>query len=265
MTLTHPSAAIRTERLTIGYDHRVVVDSLDLEIARGSLAALIGANGSGKSTILKTCARLLAPMGGASLLDGESVHHLPSSEVARRLAILPQDPEAPHALTVAELIAYGRYPYRNFLGMTGPDDRRAVGKALEVAGLVLLADRTIGQLSGGERQRVWIAMALAQETDYLLLDEPTASLDLLHQLEVMNLLVKLNREQGKTILVVLHDLNLAARHASHMVAIKDGRVVRTGTPAEVMTPETLRDVFGIKAEIIHSQQHSAPICTAHLP
>ncbi|MEM8885167.1 MAG: ABC transporter ATP-binding protein [Planctomycetota bacterium] len=257
------SHTLRTDKLTLGYDGRTVVEDLNLVVPPGSLTALVGANGSGKSTILKACARLLAPTHGAALLDGASIHAMKSRDVAKRLAILPQDPTAPAALTVSELVSYGRFPYRNALGLTSGEDREAMRAAMEVADLHGFADRPIGQLSGGERQRVWIAMTLAQDTEYLLLDEPTASLDLLHQIEVMDLLVHLNRERGKTIVVVLHDLNLAARYASHMVAIKDGAIRHAGAPAEVMTAERLREVFGIEAEIVHSERDGAPLCVAY--
>ncbi|MEM7198630.1 MAG: ABC transporter ATP-binding protein [Planctomycetota bacterium] len=255
--------SLRTKDLAVAYDRRVVVSGLDISIPAGGLTALIGPNGSGKSTMLKACARLLPPHRGAALLDGQEIHRMSSRAVARQLAVLPQSPSAPQALTVAELVAYGRFPYRNLLGMAGAEDRQAVEQALELTELRAMKHRPIGELSGGERQRAFIAMALAQDTDYLLLDEPTASLDLQHQLEIMDLLRRFRREHGKTIVVVLHDLNLAARYASYLIAIREGRVAKSGTPAAVMTPETLAEVFQIEAEVMKCSRTGAPICIAH--
>lgn len=258
------SSSLQTHQLDLGYHRTLVVEGLDLTIPTGSFTALVGANGSGKSTILNACARLLKPKQGAVQLADVDLHGVPTKMVARWLAILPQQPTAPAGLTVEELVAHGRYPHRRAFGGRSRGDRDAVAWALETAQLTDFAQRTLGELSGGERQRVWIAMALAQQTPVLLLDEPTAALDVAHQLEVMTLLQRLNQEEGKTIVAVLHDLNLAARFATRMVMIKDGAIVAEGTPVEVITAENLRVVFGIEAEILRSARHGAPVCVPHL-
>ncbi len=256
-----PAPQLHTHNLSLGYD-QIVVPELSLELPVGKLTALVGPNGSGKSTILRALARTLKPRGGAAYLDGKAVHTLPTRLVARQLALLPQHPDAPGELSVLELVSYGRFPYRSILGSPGRDDRRAVERALEQTGLTALAQRPVGTLSGGQRQRAWIALALAQETGVLLLDEPTTHLDMAHQLEVLELLETLNRE-GRTIVMVVHDLNHASRYAEHLVAIARGVVVVAGTPAQVMTPETLRRVFGVEADIVTDPRSGAPLCVPY--
>jgi iron complex transport system ATP-binding protein len=256
---------LATFDLAAGYDRQVVVPDLSVSFPAGRITAIIGANGCGKSTILKAASRVLRPLAGSVRLDGENVHALPTRQLARRLSSLPQSPDAPEALTVHELVSYGRYPHRRWLGAGHPDDGRMVDWALRAAGVAELADRPVHALSGGQRQRAWIAMTLAQGADLLLLDEPTSHLDTCHQLEVMELLARLNREAGKTVVMVLHDLNLAARYAHHMLAVKDGRVVAAGPPAQVMTEPHLREVFGIRARILSDPQTGTPICIPYLP
>lgn len=241
-------------------DDRLIVQNLNIAIPRGKITALVGANGSGKSTILKTMARIMNPSQGSVLLDGKSIHKQSTKEVAKQLAILPQNPTAPDGLTVAELVSYGRFPYQKGFGSMSKDDRSIVQWAIEATGMADFADRPVDHLSGGQRQRAWIAMALAQETDILFLDEPTTFLDMAHQLEVLHLLQKLNASNNRTVVMVVHDLNHATRYAHHMIAIKTGVVVGEGTPAEVMTPEIMREVFNIEADIVPDPRTGVPLC-----
>lgn len=240
---------LQTRSLHLGYENRLVVEGLDLELPSGKITTFIGPNGSGKSTLLRSLARLLKPQQGSVLLDGKAIHRLPTKEVARQLAILVQGPQAPEGLTVEALAWFGRYPHQGFLARRTEADQEAVERALQQTGMVVFRDRPLETLSGGQRQRAWIAMALAQDTPLLLLDEPTTFLDLSHQLEVIQLLQRLNREQGKTVVMVLHDLNQAARYSHELVAIDAGQVVAQGPPAEVITPHLLRRVFGLEAHI----------------
>lgn len=249
-----------TEGLSIGYVDRLIVEDLNLSIPQGKITALVGANGSGKSTILKTMARIMKPRNGTVFLDGKSIHSQSTKEIAKELAILPQNPVAPDGLTVFELISYGRFPHQKGFGSLTKEDKKYIEWALQVTGMVDFYDRPVDQLSGGQRQRAWIAMALAQGTDMLFLDEPTTYLDMAHQLEVLKLLEHLNEEEKRTIVMVVHDLNHATRFAQHMVAIKTGRVVCEGSPAEVMTSEVLREVFGIEADIIPDPRTGVPLC-----
>ncbi|MFD0715867.1 ABC transporter ATP-binding protein [Paenibacillus sp. GCM10027626] len=251
---------LTTSGLNIGYEERLIVEDLNVAIPQGKITALVGANGSGKSTILKTMARLMSPSAGAVLLDGKSIHKQSTREVAKQLAILPQNPTAPDGLTVSELVSYGRFPYQKGFGSLNKDDRAIIEWAIDSTRMSEFADRPIDQLSGGQRQRAWIAMALAQQTDILFLDEPTAFLDMAHQLEVLELLQELNVNSGRTIVMVVHDLNHASRYAGHMIAIKKGTVVGEGSPENVMTKEILRKVFGIEADIIADPRTGVPLC-----
>lgn len=251
---------LRAADLVLGYDNRVVVDHLDLDVPMGRITSMVGPNGCGKSTTLRAIARLLRPKGGAVLLDGQVIAKMPTKEVARRLAILPQGPSSPEGLTVERLVWHGRYPHQGFLGTTSPADAEAVAWALAQTHLEPFADRVLDSLSGGERQRAWIAMALAQQTAVLLLDEPTTFLDLGHQLEVLELLLDLNRSQGITIVMVLHELNQAARYSDYMIAVDDGRIWRHGTPAEVLTEELLHEVFGVRAQVLMDAESGKPHC-----
>lgn len=254
------SERLNTEELSIGYAETTIVKGLNLSIPTGKITALVGANGSGKSTILKTMARIMKPKSGTVMLDGKSIHQFSTKEVARQLAILPQNPTAPDGLTVSELVSYGRYPHQKGFGTMSEEDRRIIASAISVTGMDPFHDRPIDRLSGGQRQRAWIAMALAQQTEILFLDEPTTFLDMAHQLEVLQLLQKLNEEEGRTIIMVVHDLNHASRYAQHMVAIKSGNVVSEGSPVEVMTPDVLRKVFGIEADIVPDPRTGVPLC-----
>lgn len=251
---------LRAECLSLAYDETAVIADLDLSIPSGRITALVGPNGCGKSTLLRGFARLLPPRGGAVYLDGAAIFRLPTKEVARRLGILPQGPVAPEALTVRELVAQGRFPHQRWFQQWSAEDEWATERALTITGMTELAARPVDELSGGQRQRAWIAMTLAQDTEVLLLDEPTTFLDLAHQLEVLQLLDRLNEEEGRTIVMVLHDLNHAARHAHHMVAMRDGQVVMTGPPEVVMRPDMLRAVFAVEADVIPDPRTGAPLC-----
>lgn len=249
-----------TNDLDIAYGERSIVNKLNISIPSGKITALVGANGSGKSTILKAMARIMKPKSGSVFLDGKSIHQQSTKEVAKQLAILPQNPTAPEGLTVSELVAYGRFPHQKGFGSLSKEDKEIVSWSMEVTGVIEFHDRPVDQLSGGQRQRAWIAMALAQCTDILFLDEPTTFLDMAHQLEVLKLLQKLNGEQKRTIVMVVHDLNHATRYAHHMVAIKKGQVIQSGSPEEVMTMEVLAEVFGIEADIIPDPRTGVPLC-----
>ncbi|WP_128659052.1 ABC transporter ATP-binding protein [Paenibacillus sp. 598K] len=251
---------LTTTALNIAYEKRMIVEDLNIAIPQGKVTALVGSNGSGKSTILKTLARIMAPASGSVLLDGKSIHKQSTKEVAKQLAILPQNPTAPDGLTVSELVSYGRFPYQKGFGSMSVEDRRVVAWALEATNMAEFADRPVDQLSGGQRQRAWIAMTLTQGTDIIFLDEPTTFLDMAHQLEVLQLLQTLNEREGRTIVMVVHDLNHASRFAQHMIAIKKGRVAGEGSPVEVMTPHILREVFGIEADVVPDPRTGVPLC-----
>ena len=256
MTGSHQLAA---ERVTLGYGDRVVIDSLDYAVAPGKITAIVGANGCGKSTLLRALARLLAPSAGSVMLDGLELRGRKSKEVARILGLLPQNPLAPEGIAVTDLVGRGRHPYQRPLAPWSRADYEAVAAALAATEITDLADRAVDELSGGQRQRAWIAMALAQETDILLLDEPTSFLDVAHQVDVLDLLTDLNRQRGTTIVMVLHDLNLAARYADQLVAMRDGRIHAVGSPHDVITVETVRDVFGLESRVVTDPLSGAPL------
>ncbi|TBL80594.1 ABC transporter ATP-binding protein [Paenibacillus thalictri] len=258
--MTHGANRLFTKQMDVAYDDRLIVSDLNLSIPPGKITALVGSNGSGKSTILKAMARIIKPRGGTVYLDGKSIHEQATKDVAKQLAILPQNPTAPEGLTVSELISYGRFPHQKGFGSLGSEDRDVIHWAIEVTGMSEFADRPVDKLSGGQRQRAWIAMALAQKTEYLFLDEPTTFLDMAHQLEILKLLQKLNAEEERTIVMVVHDLNHAARYAHHMVAIQHGKVMSEGTPEQVVTQEVLRKVFGIEADILADPRTGVPLC-----
>ncbi|MEE1733097.1 ABC transporter ATP-binding protein [Streptomyces microflavus] len=256
MTTDHQLTA---ERLTLGYGDRTVVSSLDLVVPPGAITVVVGANACGKSTLLRSMSRLLAPREGRVVLDGKEVHRLPAKELARTLGLLPQSPVAPEGITVSDLVGRGRHPHQSMFSRWNEKDDAAVASALEATATEPLADRAVDELSGGQRQRVWIAMALAQQTDLLLLDEPTTFLDASHQIEVLDLLTDLNRSRGTTIVMVLHDLNLAARYADHLIALADGTLHAFGPPAEVLTEETVRAVFGLESRVIEDPVSGRPL------
>ncbi|MFE6306187.1 ABC transporter ATP-binding protein [Nocardiopsis sp. NPDC057823] len=256
MTTAH---SLLVEDLTLGYQDRTVIEDLDLAVPPGRITVIVGANACGKSTLLRAMSRLLSPRSGQVLLDGEKVHRMPSKQVARTLGLLPQSPIAPEGIAVSDLVGRGRHPHQGVFSRWTREDDEAVAAALEATGTLGLADRPVDELSGGQRQRVWIAMALAQRTDLLLLDEPTTFLDVSHQVEVLDLLTDLNRSLGTTIVMVLHDLNLAARYADHLIALADGRLHAAGAPEQVLTPETVEAVFGLRSRIITDPVSGRPL------
>jgi iron complex transport system ATP-binding protein len=253
------SHTLATEGLALGYGERTIVPHLDLVVPAGRITAIVGANGCGKSTLLKALARLIPARAGQVVLDGKALHTQPSKQVARTLGLLPQAPIAPEGIAVADLVGRGRHPHQKLFARFTAHDYRVVADALTATGTADLADRSVDELSGGQRQRVWIAMALAQQTDILLLDEPTTFLDVAHQVEVLDLLTDLNRERGTTIVMVLHDINLAARYADHLLAIREGRVVAAGAPTDILTSDLVRDVFALDALVMPDPVSATPI------
>lgn len=252
--------ALETQRLTLSYGERNIIEALDLNIPRGKITVFIGSNGSGKSTLLRSLARLLKPKEGAILLEGESIAKRSTKEVAKRLAILPQGPSAPEGLTILQLVKQGRYPYQNWLQQWSEEDEQMVNKALAATQLTDMANRAVDSLSGGQRQRAWIAMTLAQGTETILLDEPTTYLDMSHQIEILDLLFELNQTEQRTIVMVLHDLNLACRYAHHIVAVHNQTVVAEGAPNEVLTTDLVRTVFDMDCQITQDPLYGTPMC-----
>ncbi|MFP5317795.1 MAG: ABC transporter ATP-binding protein [Acidimicrobiia bacterium] len=247
------------DSVRLAYDDRVVVHDLSITIRPGRITVIVGPNACGKSTLLRALARLLKPKAGTVHLDGQAIGKLPTREVATRLGILPQSPVAPEGLTVADLVARGRNPHQRWLQQWSADDEEAVAEALAATGTAELATRPVDELSGGQRQRAWIGMALAQGTPILLLDEPTTFLDLAHQVEVLDLLARLNRDEGRTVVLVLHDLNQACRYAHHLVAMVDGGIAAEGPPAEVVTEELVERVFGLAVRILPDPVTGSPL------
>lgn len=252
--------ALETRNLTLSYGERNIIEALNLNIPRGKITVFIGSNGSGKSTLLRSLARLLKPKEGAILLEGEPIAKRSTKEVAKRLAILPQGPAAPEGLTIQQLVKQGRYPYQNWLQQWSEEDEQMVAKALAATQLTELANRSVDSLSGGQRQRAWIAMTLAQGTETILLDEPTTYLDMSHQIEILDLLYELNQTEQRTIIMVLHDLNLACRYAHHIVAVHNQTVVAEGAPEEVLTTDLVRTVFDMDCQITLDPLYGTPMC-----
>jgi iron complex transport system ATP-binding protein len=251
---------LAAQNLSLAYERTTIIRDLTLTIPTGQITALVGANGCGKSTLLRGLARLLKPSSGTVYLDSKSIFQRSTKEVAQQLGLLPQNPIAPEGLTVKDLVAQGRYPYQNWLQQWSVQDEKIVRSALETTDLTKFSDRALDTLSGGQRQRAWIAMALAQNTDILLLDEPTTFLDLAHQIEVLDLLYALNQDQGRTIVMVLHDLNQACRYADYLFAVKDGRIFAAGEPQVVMTEDVIQSVFNLKCQIYTDPVAGTPMC-----
>ncbi len=251
--------SLSAENLAVGYDQREIIHDLSVRIPTGRITVIVGANACGKSTLLKTLARLLKPSRGTVLLDGKSIQSIPTRTVATQLGLLPQSPTAPEGITVADLVGRGRYPRQGWIRQWTKGDDEAIADAMRSTDVLEIADRPIDELSGGQRQRVWIAMALAQETDILLLDEPTTFLDLTHQFEVLDLLVDLNKRDQRTIVLVLHDLNQACRFGDHLIAMKDGAIVAEGNPRQVITEEVVQDVFGLAVKVIPDPVAGTPM------
>ncbi|WP_059104740.1 ABC transporter ATP-binding protein [Shouchella shacheensis] len=256
-------SVLKAQSLTLGYQESIVVEGIDLEIPTGEITVFVGANGSGKSTLLRSLARLLKPKSGEILLKEKSIRTLSTKEIAKQLAILPQGPIAPEGLTVLQLVKQGRYPHQSWLNQWTKEDERIVNRALGATRTEALADRTIDSLSGGQRQRAWIAMTLAQNTDILLLDEPTTYLDLAHQIEILDLCFELNEQEGRTIVMVLHDLNLAARYAHNIVAVEGKTIYVEGKPEEVITAAMVKDVLGMDCEVIADPLFGSPLCVPY--
>lgn len=251
---------LETKQLTLAYEGTPIVRNLDLAIPAGKITVLVGANGCGKSTLLRGLARLLKPKSGKVYLDGKEISQLKSKTIAQKLAMLTQSPIAPEGLAVRDLVAMGRYPYQNWLQQWSKEDEEKIQEALFITTMTELSERALDNLSGGQRQRAWIAMVLAQDTDILLLDEPTTYLDLAHQVELLDLLQQLHETKGKTIVMVLHDLNLACRYADYLVAIQQGKVYATGTPKQVMTEEMVQEVFNLECRIVSDPVTDTPMC-----
>lgn len=251
--------SLTVSQLSAGYGDTDILSELDLAVPPGKITVIVGANACGKSTLLRAMSRLLAPRRGHVLLDGKSIHRTPPRELARTLGLLPQSPIAPEGITVADLVSRGRHPHQGIFSRWTRKDDEAVAAALTATKTVELAERPVDELSGGQRQRVWIAMALAQQTQVLLLDEPTTFLDISHQVEVLDLLIDLNHTRGTTIVMVLHDLNLAARYADHLVAMAEGRLHVSGKPEDVLTEQNVRQVFGLESCIITDPTSGRPI------
>lgn len=254
---------INAENLTISYEQKTIIKELNINIPKGKITTIIGPNGCGKSTLLKALGYLLKPKKGSIYLDGEDIQRLSTKEVAKKMAILPQSPQAPSGLTVGELVTYGRFPHQKGFGKLKKEDKEIINWALEVTKTLEFETTAVDNLSGGQRQRVWIAMALAQGTELILLDEPTTYLDLAYQLEVLELLYDLNKNQKKTIVMVLHDLNLASRFADYMVAIRSGKIISHGSPEEIMTPKMLKEVFNIDANIVKEPKKGYLSCLSY--
>ena len=256
-------SCISTKNLNISYGNLDIVKDLNLDIPKGKITTIIGSNGCGKSTILKTIARIIQAKSGDIFVNNINIKEQSPKDLAKVMAVLPQSPQAPSGLTVEELIAYGRFPHQKGFGKMKKEDEDIVTWALKSTGIEEFRERPMEALSGGQRQRAWIAMALAQQTEILILDEPTTYLDLAHQLEILKLLEELNRKQGTTIVMVIHELNNAARFADHMIGVKKGKVVCEGTAHEVMTKENLKELFNIDAEIVEDPRNNKPVCLTY--
>ncbi|HEV6953640.1 MAG TPA: ABC transporter ATP-binding protein [Promicromonospora sp.] len=250
---------LRAESVSLGYDGLRVIEGLDLTLPDGKITAVVGPNACGKSTLLRGMARLHPLDGGRVTLDGADIGSMSRKELARRVGMLPQSSVAPDGVRVAELVARGRYPHQGWFGRHSSDDDAVVATALESTGVAEIADRPVAELSGGQRQRVWIAMVLAQQTDIVLLDEPTTFLDVRHQLDLLDLLTELNRERGTTVAMVLHELNLAARYADHLVVMAGGRIVAEGAPGDVLTRQVVDEAFGLRAQVVPDPVAGSPL------
>ncbi|MFC9894955.1 ABC transporter ATP-binding protein [Nocardia sp. NPDC127579] len=256
---TNADHRLAAEEVTLGYGDRVIVDGLSIDIAPGVVTTVIGPNGCGKSTLLRSLGRLLKPHGGRVVLDGKAISSMKTKDVARVVGMLPQTPIAPEGLTVADLVARGRHPHQSWLRQWSATDEAEVLTALEQTGIADLADRPLDELSGGQRQRAWISMALAQGTDILLLDEPTTYLDLAHSLEVLDLVDRLHDDMGRTVVMVLHDLNLAIRYSDQLIVMRDGRIIAQGAPGDIIDAALLREVFGLSATVLEDPVSGRPM------
>lgn len=254
---------VNANNIDIGYGEQSIIENLSVEIPQRQITTIIGPNGCGKSTLLKALTRIIPHQSGSILVDGKNVSKEKTKALAKKMAILPQAPESANGLTVKELVSYGRYPHQKGFGRLNRYDHELIDWALDMTNTYTLKEEPVDALSGGQRQRVWIAMSLAQDTDMIFLDEPTTYLDMAHQLEVLELLQRLNQEQHRTIVMVLHDLNQAARFADHLIAMKDGRIVQSGSGEEVICCKVLREVFSIDADICRDPRTNKPMCLAY--
>ncbi len=250
---------LKAEHIDSGYNHKTIVSDVSVTVPKNKISVILGANGCGKSTLLKTFARLLAPQNGQIVLDGKSIAEIPSKQLAKTLGLLPQSSVAPEGIHVLDLVSRGRFPYRQFLKSMTKEDYAAIEEAMEIMGITSLADRAVDELSGGQRQRVWIALALSQQTDILLLDEPTTFLDIAYQVEILDMLTDLNRKRKTTIVMVLHDINLSARYADCLFAMKNGKLVAEGTPKEIITPKLIKDIYGLDCDVITDPVSKSPM------
>ncbi|PAD30554.1 ABC transporter ATP-binding protein [Paenibacillus sp. 7523-1] len=254
-----PTHMFQAEDLVAGYDNKTVIHGVDLAIPSNQISVIIGANGCGKSTLLKTLARLIKPISGKITLDGKPISKIPPKQLARVVGLLPQSPIVPEGISVADLVGRGRFPHQSLLSGWTKKDYAAVAEAMEIMDITEFANHNIDELSGGQRQRVWIAMALAQETDILFLDEPTTFLDITYQVEILDLLTDLNRKHGTTIVMVLHDINLSARYADHIIALVEGKLVAEGAPSDVITSTMVKDIFGLDCTVVEDPLSGSPL------
>ncbi|MBD7911022.1 ABC transporter ATP-binding protein [Clostridium cibarium] len=252
--------AISVKNLFVAYESNLIIDNMNLSIPKGELSIIIGANGCGKSTLLKTIARIIKPKSGEIFINEKNIKKQKEKDIATQVAFLPQGPTCPSGITVKELVAYGRFPHQRMIGGLNSHDKEVINWAIEETGLKDFADREIENLSGGQRQRAWIAMTLAQETDIIMLDEPTTYLDMSYQLEVLEVLERLNKKKNITVVIVLHELNNACRFASNIIGLKRGKIICNGAPKEVITKESLKEIYGIDAKLQLSENKSYPIC-----
>lgn len=250
---------LKADNISVGYDGRKIISDVTITVPENKISVILGANGCGKSTMLKTFSRLLHPTKGKVLLNGNSITSIPSKKVAKHIGLLPQTQIIPEGIKVTDLITRGRFPYRQLMKGMSAEDFKAVEKAMEMMGITELADRNVDELSGGQRQRVWIALALAQETDILLLDEPTTFLDISYQVEILDLLYELNKKEHTTIVMVLHDINLSARYADYIFAMKNGKLIEEGAPEDIITSELIEEIYGLKCSVIEDPISGTPL------
>ncbi|MDT8717875.1 ABC transporter ATP-binding protein [Clostridium sp. 19966] len=256
--MTREQQLFEAKEIVTGYDKKIIINGINITIPSNKISVIIGANACGKSTLLKTLARLIKPASGEVIINGKKITSMPSKQLAQVLGLLPQSPVVPEGITVCDLVSRGRYPYQSLLKGMDKEDFQAVEEALEIMGITELANRSVDELSGGQRQRVWIAMALAQQTDILLLDEPTTYLDIAYQVEILDLLTDLNRKRGTTIVMVLHDINLSARYADYIFALRKGKLIDQGVPSEVITPKLISEVFDLDCVVIQDPVSASP-------